>query len=538
MVSLLIGRTIVINNKEYMILSPNNGDDKCISLYNNSSKKFLRHYASKVIETSEELNASRYSYDSSFVAEIDNNILYLKVSNPGFINRYVYKDGDVFKITAKDVDPKELKYGFPLIGFDANKTEIIKTEIIDTVLYDELKEKITNLEKKYACEVAATKLRNISGNIKKKKRIVFIGTEKLGENAQYAFIHLNTLIKINGMNDVESLYFARNKIEKEYFDSLNLPCEIWSSKNYSHILYALQAKVAVFSTHTFADSESNSALLACLFGAYRIQLWHGFLAKMVGCATLKNGYSLWRMANMLEDCAVDVVTTALDSKEVVEKYEICFPGADVICTGDARADALFQSAKNEKVDKWCAANKDKIKLLFSPTYRESSAAALAYIKSFIDVCSKIDRKQAAIAIKFHPVFFSKLPNDRDKVIKEIEDIGVLFISEREDSYTIMNKFDAMATDYSSVRLDFASTGKPIILFRPDYSQYTAVRKINPMAEFDMLDLVSYDMEKDDIIEAINSDAKRNDRLEVVEKIGLYTDGKNAERVCSIILSKV
>ena len=102
----------------------------------------------------------------------------------------------------------------------------------------------------------------------------------------------------------------------------------------------------------------------------------------------------------------------------------------------------------------------------------------------------------------------------------------------------MNKFDAMATDYSSVRLDFASTGKPIILFRPDYSQYTAVRKINPMAEFDMLDSVSYDMEKDDIIEAINSDAKRNDRLEVVEKIGLYTDGKNAERVCSIILSKV
>lgn len=404
----------------------------------------------------------------------------------------------------------------------------------------ELKNKYNDLETKFACEVASSKLRNISNNIKKKKRVVFIGTGKLGENTQYAYIHLNRMIQNEGLTDIESLYFARNKIEKEYFDSLGLPCEIWSSQNYSHILYALQAKVALFSTHTRANVESNSILLSCLSGAYRIQLWHGFLAKTVGCALLKDGTPMERMVHMLEDCSVNVVTASLNSKDVIGNYEESFPGADVICTGDARMDVLSHDIKNEAIDKWCVSNKEKIKLLFSPTYRESPGNALAYVKSFIELCEKIDKTQIAISIKFHPVFFTKqkIVSERTDIIKQIEGVGVNVVSEREDSYTIMNKFDAMVTDYSSIRLDFALTGKPIILFRPDYSQYTAKRIINPMPEFDLLDSVSYDMEKDDIIDAIKKDSKRNDRLEVVKKIGLYTDGKNAERVCSIILSNI
>ena len=280
-VSFLIGCKIVINNILYTLYNSNNNSKECVSLYNKNTKMFLRHYASKLIESNNTLNPVKFLDDSSFIPEVIDNKLYLKASNKGFINRYIYINNGECKITPKDSDFNNLKEGFNIISGDG-ELGILKDK------YDNLLNKYNVLEEKYRMEIASAKLRSVSKTIKKKKRVVFIGTGKLGENAQYAFIFINKKIQSGDINDIEVLYFARNKVEKDYFDNLGMPCEIWSSANPSHIQYALQAKVAVFSTHTLADGQSNSFLLSCLSGAYKIQLWHGFLAKMVGCSTLTN----------------------------------------------------------------------------------------------------------------------------------------------------------------------------------------------------------------------------------------------------------
>ncbi|WP_415992556.1 CDP-glycerol glycerophosphotransferase family protein [Desulfovibrio piger] len=526
---LLIGKQICINDTIYTIISPNNQRQECISLYNEKTNLFLRHYASNLIESNRDLNQKVFNDDSSFIPEIDKNKLYLKVSNSGFINRYIYIKDNKYKISPKDSDPQIYKCAFDIIY--TNSKDIGRDH-----RYEELLNAYNMLNQRYTMEICASKLRSISKKIKKRNIVVFIGTGKLGENAQYAFMEMFKKIEDKEVKDIEILYFARNKIEKDYFDTLGMPCEIWSSQSPEHIQYALQAKVAVFSTHTLAGEQSNSFLLSCLEGAYKIQLWHGFLAKMVGCATLTSKKSNQQIINMIEDCAVNVVTTAINTDEIIKKYSICFPGADVICTGDARTDTIFKNTKHE-IDHWCKKNTDKIKLLISPTYRETLKSALKYIEDLVHLISKIDTSRIAISVKFHPIFFNRNREDRGNIIKRIEKLGVHVISEREDSYAIMNKFDAMITDYSSIRFDFALTGKPIILFRPDFKEYTSYRTINPIKEFEQLDSVCYDINKYNITDIVEKDEKRSIRLEIMKNMGLHMDGKNSERVCSIILSQ-
>ena len=491
---------------------------------------YLRHYASMVIESNDSLNSIKFYDDSSFIPEVIDNKIYLKASNKGFINRYIYiKDGK-YKITSNNEDYNNLKTGFDIIKSDGIYS-------VEKHKYDELLNKYNHIEEKYKIEIASAKLRSVSKVISKKKRVVFIGTGKLGENAQYVFININKKIQNGEITDIEVLYFARNKIEKDYFDKLGMPCEIWSSADPYHIQYALQAKIAVFSTHTLADNPSNSFLLSCLSGAYKIQLWHGFLAKMVGCSILTNKNSSDTIVNMIEDCAVNVVTTALNTKEVIDKYSICFPGANIVCTGDARTDIIFEDNLTN-IDDWCKKNRKKIKILFSPTYRESAKSAIAYIDSLIKLYSNINKNEIAVSVKFHPIFFLSNRNIRCDLIDKIEKVGINVISEREDSYAIMNKFDAMVTDYSSIRFDFLLTGKPVILFRPDYSEYTSKRVINPLKEFDLIDSVSYNIDNDDIVNVVKNDDKKDLRLDMIKRLGFYTDGKNSERVCSIILANL
>ena len=522
----VIGKSVEINNTSYLIVNPNNFINGCISLYNIDTGLYARHYNSKLIESDSTINSDSFQDDSSFYYEFDGNDIFLRCSNPKLSTKYISKNN----CSELVIDNENKK----------NKFKIKKDKEFDdgSILYSDIYNKLTyfvnklnELKSKYRLDVSAGKLRVLSRTIAKRNRVVFVGTGKLGENTQYAFMKFCDIVKKNHYN-IEVRYFARNTIEKEYFDELGYPCEIWSSLIPEHIEYALLSKVAVFATHTFASDYSNTVLLSSLSGAFRIQLWHGFLAKTVGAATLSKIKDIVRISNVLEDTCVNVVTTAIDTMQVKSMYERCFPGAHIICTGDPRTDVL--SVVENRLE-----NNKLLKILISPTYRESKSSAIKYIESVARLIGTITIKNVNLSIKFHPIFFNRFTNDEKiKYLSNITDKGITVIGEREDSYKILNNYDAIISDYSSIRFDYMITGRPVILYRPDLSDYSKLRTINPLKEFDEIDNISYCIDESNVnqvLEKIADDPLCFKRRKLLDSLGLKRDGESSKRVSELIL---
>ena len=364
------GKSIKINDSQYYILTANNDNNDCISLYNAETNKFLRHYNSKIIESPITYDDKLFELDSSFYAYIKEDCVKLFCSNPTLRKHAICEENGNLIISTKYT---------PSIFKICHEESAVNKAFSNIKTFSlEMARKYNQLKDYVEMEISGLKLSHVSARIPKKEIIIFIGTGKLGENSIYAYKKVYEIIARKKL-PVTAVFFARNKIETEYFNKQNLPCEIWNYRNPRHIDMALQAKVSVFSTHTFANNTSNCILSACLSGSYKVQLWHGLFVKTGGCATLTEKSNTFRKAIFFEDCCVDVVTSPLKNNDVDLHYQNCFPGAQIICTGDARTDVLFQKNPHDQVDRWVKNNKNKIKVLISPTYRETKAESIEFI---------------------------------------------------------------------------------------------------------------------------------------------------------------
>ena len=535
----LAGSWLVVDNIKYLICFPNNFRADCISLYNPLTKKFLRRYDSKLIESFPEFNPARYVVSSSFIPEVVRGKIFLKPSDDGLKNVYYYKNKGVY-IFSPRYNASRFRYGF--------KLHQEKSSWSDNAAYSfellqhhcrQLKLKYTELKNRYDEEFSCGKFISLSKSITKKKRVIFIGTGKPGSNSQYVFEYMCRQLKINHTADLELMYFAKNEEEKKYFDRLKLPCLIWNCYDFSQIIYVLQAKVAVYSVNMIVPNLPERVLHACVAGAYKIQLWHGILVKMVGCAgnLKKQGFN--GIMLRIGDYIMDAVNAVLNNQQLHERYELCFPGAKIVSMGEARSDVLFYEHPDPLVDGWCAQNKHKIKVLFAPTFRETRDDAAAFVESLLNFFKVLDRSRLALAVKFHPSFF-RWYAQKQKLLNLLEAMDIRVIPENADANIIMPKFDALVSDYSSIRIDFLLTKKPVFLFRPDLKTYVVLREINPVPIFDTLDAVCYpaDLEHTDLAETIRCDPLRIRRLDLIKNLGFYTDGRSSARAAAFILENL
>lgn len=534
--TLMVGRNVTINNTAYIILKSNNNSNESVSFYNYKTKKYIRHYMNTIIESDCSLNPNQFIDDSSFIPEFTEMGFCFHCVNSGLTKKYICKSEDNRLLIDDKISPLYIN------DFSNNIMPSYNEIIIENLIIKntEINKDLNDIKTKYRLDISCGKLRSISDKIRKNNRVVFIGTGKLGENTQYAFMKFCDIIKERCL-DIETKYFARNQIEKDYFDNLGYPCEIWTSLVYENIEYALLSKVSVFSTHTIADNYSNSVLVSALSGSCKIQLWHGFLAKMVGSSTLKNRQDLVRISNMLEDTCVDIVTVALISDEITTMYKQCFPGAMIVATGDARTDNLFVEAGINYNNDDNRSN-NIYRVLITPTYRESKKAAIDYINNLANILKLLIHKNIRYAIKFHPIYFSRFnENEKEEMLKQFSELEVCIINEREDSYLVMPDYDALITDYSSIRFDYMITGRAVFLYRPDFKEYSKLRRINPIKEFDSIDNISYNLSNDNantFFKNLLNDPLRDKRYKCLNSIGLKRDGMSSFRVSELILSKL
>lgn len=391
-------------------------------------------------------------------------------------------------------------------------------------------------------------LKDASAHMPKKNRIVFIGTGQINENVVHAYIHLqqaiaNKEIEFNG----ELLFLAVSETEERLFANFGFPCRRWHYQT-SLAYYLLETKVVVLSSHQYSF-WGNNLLNHCISGAIRVELWHGLPAKNIGLSGIPDNMEFHFFARLLQDSVMTKhVCIQNSNQDVVQEYRQAFPFAKQHVTGDSRVDILFNEAYRQQflknkpskaITEWLKRSGDVLRVLFTPTYRQSKQANEVLYEKICEMLQKIDSKKVAVAIKLHVGI--SLPKKQYEDLRDLANKnGHLLIDYHDEVYSVFNDFDAMIADYSSIRVDFALTGKPILLWCYDLKEYKASRLTGRVDVFDKLDCTSEylpdSFDEKILTEAITQDVMREERQQVVNNcLGLLVDGKASSRSIQAIL---
>lgn len=380
-------------------------------------------------------------------------------------------------------------------------------------------------------------LRDAAKKIKKENLIAFIGIGGLSENPIHAFIYCK-LLQRQGEIDVgiEIIFIAQTQIEYDLLLSYGFDgVYIWQYQS-SVAKKLLQARTVVVSTHLFSEWGGRCLLSACVSNANVIQLWHGLPAKVIGMAGLADRVDFHFFARMLNDVAntnyVFIENNLSNTKQV---YEATYPGCVLEATGSIRLHILFDKIYREKflqyknsrlVSEWVEENKDGYRVLYCPTYREQIELQPEFFERIKSVLGH-KNDVFAVALKLHiGVNFSQ--EQMSELTRLASQNGHLVVDSLDEVYSSFPDFDAIITDYSSIRMDFAVLGKPVFLYQFDKDTYS--RETDVIELFSELDRVSYYLNDfSELAQILQADEKKIEREAFVNhrlRGMLYDDSAN------------
>lgn len=301
---------------------------------------------------------------------------------------------------------------------------------------------------------------------KDKNTWIFIGWRKskdrevFAENPKYVF-----------------LYTAQNKkeINAVWIGADDAICRILREKGYRAysvtslrgIFYSLRAK------YTFLGGLMQPINWRWSGGTRIIQLWHSKSLKKTG---YNSPYGITRYNRFINPGLFVKYFKFI----VMSKYLASFATQDfnlkkeqVLITGLPKHDVLRSEIIGADIDndtilletlsKIKSTKPNKI-ILYGPTFRPDGSNPLNSIK--LDVLNFFLReKNLAVVITLHPKFSTKdwIPN---------EDWSNIYFSQNDrDTYPLLQNFDLLITDYSSLSMDFLYMDKPVVLFAPDLETF-------------------------------------------------------------------
>lgn len=380
-------------------------------------------------------------------------------------------------------------------------------------------------------------LRGVAQKIKKKNVIAFIGTGQLNENSLHAFLWAKMMQGRGELpQTIELMFLASNQSEYDFVVSYGFS-DVYFWQYQSKLAFKLLYVNTIVVSTALISVWGNCLLPACFHNATKIQLWHGLPAKEIGIAPIDDtGIHFHFWARMLDDVIhTDYVFIENNLENTRKVYEASFPDCNLIDTGSIRLHQLFDEEyrqsfvgkkPNKAIPDWINQNQNQFKVLYVPTYRENKNLEIGL---FNEIKSILQRKYLGIglAIKLHIAF-----NFNAHQIQELKNLAIqnghLYIEKYDEVYSSFPDFDAMITDYSSIRIDFSVLGKPVFLYQFDKDAYA--RKTDVIELFGELDKVSYALNNfDELSELLSKDEKRVERENFVNhrlKGLLYNDSAN------------
>lgn len=208
-----------------------------------------------------------------------------------------------------------------------------------------------------------------------------------------------------------------------------------------------------------------------------LQTFHGYPFKSMGKTFWEGkGLPADRIAYECERRGRDWDSILVPADFCVEMYrqEYDYSG-DVLVSGYPRSDVLVSpkvSEIRERVRRNLGIRPDQTVVLYAPTYRDSLTTKTFAAKRFDEL--DLDQLTAAVG-EDHVILLRGHNNnqrEQDRVRGQAQIIDVTDYPEIND---LTIAADAALLDYSSLRFDWAITGKPVLFFVPDLEDYFALR---------------------------------------------------------------
>ncbi|MDA8998143.1 CDP-glycerol glycerophosphotransferase family protein [Gammaproteobacteria bacterium] len=287
-------------------------------------------------------------------------------------------------------------------------------------------------------------------------------------------------------------------------------------------ILAVQASYLIF-THSQKDISLYYNAKTKL-----VNLWHGSPVKKLGMDSkfyLKNQTWLEKLVKRDFQTWDYFIAPSFFWKDIF-KSAYCFKENQILVSGSPRTDYLQNNqAKPQLLKDLCdGADIDKV-ILYVPTYRDRIVSTALYDNLLSDVNLHKTLKEQKILLIFKPH-----PEEQEQLSLQSEYVKTLnnFDSLIEDLYLIC---DMVITDYSSVIFEYSYLRKPILLFIPDYEEFS--KKIGGFYFDYKRDFSGFNILKNklELISLINEDIWKVDSNFYTQFNKKYTLANASQNIC-------
>lgn len=206
-----------------------------------------------------------------------------------------------------------------------------------------------------------------------------------------------------------------------------------------------------------------------------INLWHGVPLKKI--ALLENNYSKLKKIYFKTIFSKNYSYILTTSKNLINIMKDSF-GVDerkVKVWGQPRNDVIFKNVNKDILESLSLYNDKYNKLiLYAPTYRDNEETCLFPFEDFDKnkLEEFLETNNILIYIHTHMNESSNISKYLGKRIRVLEDDKI------DDIMGILNVFNILITDYSSIYIDFLLLKRPIIFLPYDKEKYLSKRGFN------------------------------------------------------------
>lgn len=409
-------------------------------------------------------------------------------------------------------------------GRKFNLIEMSEMEMLnDQLKTQELHRKIEYLEMMSNIEMA-------SKRVKKDNLVIFYTPRNFEGNLKYAFLEF---CKRNEGNVSKCYFLTLSKDVNDQLKEYHLPVLLWEEGDSTVIAKLMKAKLIIDDGFFMLGDPNPRLMVAALAGATRINLMHGTPITKILLDNLLNinfpvddsfGYLLQNA------CSNEILFTS--SSEDYEFLSSSMIFDEYFVTGYARNDLFHRSPGDLDLINVDLLSMQKLndgssnRILYAPTWRIGNHNWIqsSQLNEMRDRLGQID---IDLWVNLHPF-------EANLNIDFLEKNKINYIKPNTDIYSLLNKFKALVSDYSSISIDFIHAQRSIFLYWNDSEEYFSDRRMLNPKTLERLGVKPID-NLSDLIDEIHEFSKINFPHNCNPK-GLhdYIDGRSSERTCIAI----
>lgn len=357
--------------------------------------------------------------------------------------------------------------------------------------------------------------------------------ERYCDNSKYLFEYVNRY-----QPKIKAYWLSQNKNIVAMVKSKGYRSVIATSiKGY---LISLKAKYAFISTSIMDINPYTTARTQI------IQLWHGIPLKKIfyddqitfGKLPFIDKLMLMIFPFFKKNYQYTKHYFVVNSLEERQKISSAFRMHEdrILITGSPRLDSMSHRKKNNPtVNKIMELHDSKqIVALYAPTHRQQGVKGnLCTPDDLKDLQKVIEKNNIHVFINMH--FY------HNSLDSEPGFLNIHFLTNDQiegDIYSVLSEFDMLITDYSSIYFDYLQLDRPIIFYPHDLDEYTKKDREFYYSYDDVTPgpkVLSFSEMGKMIYEQYHNDSFKTERQRIRKKFLHYTDGKNSERLCTMIL---